>query len=86
MRFYNGFNFPCSIDYLLVTNENNVSVVEYCDHLTGKFSVVDVPGDYVRINFHSGKDDFSSGQFLVTFNAVQPCKYIYNEVFEFSVV
>ena len=77
MRFYNGYNFPCSEDTLRINNENNVAVVDYCGDLTGRFSLVDMTGDYALINFIASKNlgGILEGRFLVAFNFVQPCKY-----------
>ena len=62
------YYFPCSYDYLEITDDNNVKVGQYCGDQTG--NEVAVVGDYAVLTFHSDNSKQTRG-FLITFDTVQ---------------
>ena len=68
--------FPCSLDYLKITNDNNVTLDKYCgDQLAGKAGVI--AGNYAVITFHSDKFWIRGQQnrgYLIFTAFQEPCK------------
>ena len=64
----------CSAGSLKVTDENNATVGEYCNYVTGKD--VFVGGNHVVITLQTTSPSrFNFGGFRLYFSAVQPSKF-----------